>query len=71
MKPNDGKALSVPVLYEKLVPGSGVEEICASVTVSAHLNCRFASSMYQNVSHVYVYVYMYSGYLSRSRNCGF
>merc|ERR1712037_300460 len=33
------KNISVPVLYEKLVPGSGVEEICASVTVSAHLNC--------------------------------
>ena len=31
----------MPVLYEKLVSGSGVEEVCATVTVSAHLNCRF------------------------------
>ena len=46
MKPNDfTQALSVPVLYEKLVPGSGVEEICASVTVSAHLNCRSTVKM--------------------------
>ena len=40
----------MPVLYEKLVSGSGVEEVCATVTVSAHLNCRFVFKFKQCVS---------------------
>jgi len=39
--PGEAQNSSVPVLYERLGPGSGqVEEVCATVVITTHTDCR-------------------------------